>query len=82
MIARVGEEKFVFGTDYPMPCGGEPHEMSMYTECLRGLPLPAELRDRILGGNFELFLNGRPDSGRMITASELVAAAEKSGACS
>jgi hypothetical protein len=53
LICRVGENKFIFGTDFPMPYQGKLHRILDFVTCIRDLPISEELKERIFCGNFE-----------------------------
>lgn len=52
LIRRVGEHKFIFGTDFPMPYEGKLHSLKDFTGTLYQLNIAAELKERILSENF------------------------------
>lgn len=56
LIRRVGENKFVFGTDFPMPYEGKMHCLSDFVGCIQALPFSSELKERIFSGNFEALM--------------------------
>lgn len=53
LIKRVGEDKFIFGTDFPMPYEGKLHKMKDYVDCINGLNLSLEIKEKIFYKNFE-----------------------------
>jgi predicted TIM-barrel fold metal-dependent hydrolase len=53
LVRRVGVEKFIFGTDYPMPSEGKPHRMKDFVDCVNALNLSAEIKENIFFRNFE-----------------------------
>jgi predicted TIM-barrel fold metal-dependent hydrolase len=53
LVRRVGVEKFIFGTDYPMPAEGRPHRMRDFVDCVNRLALPDDVKERIFHKNFE-----------------------------
>jgi predicted TIM-barrel fold metal-dependent hydrolase len=55
---RVGEEKFIFGTDFPMPYEGKMHRINDFVECIMELKISTELKERIFSGNFEALMGG------------------------
>lgn len=71
-VARVGADRFIFGTDYPTPYVGQVHRLADFVDTVRGLPLPAETIEAILGRNVELLLNGRPDRGPGMSAETVI----------
>ena len=73
MVARIGPKKIIFGTDYPTPYAGRMHRMAEFVECIRGLPLDAEVIDGILGTNVRALLGGAADSGPDLTAEAMLA---------
>jgi len=56
LIMRVGEEKFIFGTDFPMPYEGKMHRIKDFVECVMELKISDELKERIFYGNFEALM--------------------------
>jgi len=58
LIQRVGEEKFIFGTDFPMPFEGKLHIMKDFVDCINGLNLASEIKEKIFYKNFEKLLAG------------------------
>lgn len=58
LIKRVGSEKFLFGTDFPMPYEGGMHRMVDFVECFKQLNISEELKEMILHRNFEQLMNG------------------------
>ncbi len=58
LIMRVGEEKFVFGTDFPMPYEGKMHRIKDFVDCIMDLNISEELKERIFFRNFESFMQG------------------------
>jgi uncharacterized protein len=59
LIERVGEDKFIFGTDYPMPFGGTMHKMKDFVECVERLELSDKIKEKIFFKNFEMLLKGK-----------------------
>ncbi len=51
-IMRIGEEKFIFGTDFPMPYEGKMHDLSDFVACINSLSISQELKERIFAQNF------------------------------
>lgn len=70
IIQRVGEDKFIFGTDYPMPFGGKSHRMKDFVECLQSLDLSQETKEKVFFKNIELLLKGR--QSKTIDARDLL----------
>ncbi len=56
LIKRVGEDKFIFGTDFPMPYEGQIHRMKDYVDCINGLSLSQEIKEKIFHENLEKLL--------------------------
>lgn len=59
LIKRVGEDKFIFGTDYPMPFSVKTHRMKDFVDCINKLDLPNEIKEKMFFKNFTYFLKGR-----------------------
>jgi predicted TIM-barrel fold metal-dependent hydrolase len=53
LIRRVGENKFIFGTDFPMPYEGKLHHIGDFVDCIKALNISPELKELIFHGNFE-----------------------------
>ncbi|MCK9603090.1 MAG: amidohydrolase family protein [Candidatus Omnitrophica bacterium] len=56
LVTRVGLNKFIFGTDYPMPFGDSTHRMKDFVDCINNLDLPPEAKEMIFSKNFESFM--------------------------
>ena len=69
-IARLGEDKIIFGTDYPMPFAGKAHRMKDFVECVDALEISPEIKEKIFFRNFEGFLKGK--ARKTIRAAELI----------
>jgi hypothetical protein len=52
-IMRIGEEKIIFGTDFPMPYEGKMHRLKDFVDCIMNLKISNELKEMIFSGNFE-----------------------------
>jgi len=59
LVKRLGQDKIIFGTDYPNPFAGEPHNMKSFVDCILSLNLDDQTKDRILNKNIEILLRGR-----------------------
>ncbi|MBZ0110330.1 MAG: amidohydrolase family protein [Candidatus Scalindua rubra] len=57
LITRLGPNKVIFGTDYPMPYAGVIHQMKDFVECLKNLDLTEDVLEGIFHKNFEIFMN-------------------------
>ncbi len=57
LVTRLGPNKIIFGTDYPMPYAGVIHQMKDFVECLKHLDLTEDVLDSIFCKNFEIFMN-------------------------
>jgi predicted TIM-barrel fold metal-dependent hydrolase len=58
LIRRVGADKFIFGTDFPMPYEGKMHRLKDFTETIKELKISQELKEMIFYSNFMKLLNG------------------------
>jgi uncharacterized protein len=72
IVRRIGPDKIIFGTDYPMPYAGEVHRMKDFVDCIRGLPLDQSVLEGIFAGNFERLLHGRAEPAPMITVQGMM----------
>ena len=70
LIERVGADKFIFGTDYPMPFGNQVHRMKDFVDCILSLELSEDIKEKIFFRNFEALLNGREQ--QTLTAGQLL----------
>lgn len=70
LLERVGTEKFIFGTDYPMPFQRRAHRMKDFTECIRQLRIPQQAKEMIFAENFRNFMH--PRKAPVIKAGELL----------
>lgn len=57
LIRRIGEDKFIFGTDFPMPYEGKMHRMKDYVDTINGLNLSQGIKEKIFSKNLEKLLN-------------------------
>ncbi|HUT59999.1 MAG TPA: amidohydrolase family protein [Phycisphaerae bacterium] len=71
-VERIGRDKVIFGTDYPMPYVGRVHRMKDFVDALRQLDLPGEMLDGIFSGNVQAFLNGRRGLAPGPSAAEIM----------
>lgn len=58
IVRRIGVDKIVFGTDYPMPYAGTVHRMSDFVECMRNLHFSRDELEQVFHANAQRFLNG------------------------
>lgn len=61
LVARVGEDKIIFGTDFPMP--SPPHKlhcMKAFVTQVQQLQLSQEIKEKIFAGNFQQMLSPVP----------------------
>ncbi len=72
MVERIGRDKVIFGTDYPMPYVGRVHRMKDFVDALRQLDLPGEMLDGILSRNVQALLNGRRGLAPGPSAAEIM----------
>ncbi|MBN2273911.1 MAG: amidohydrolase [Bacteroidales bacterium] len=59
LIRRVGENKFIFGTDFPMPYEGKMHRIGDFVDCIKALDISGELKEMIFYVNFENLMKSR-----------------------
>ena len=57
-VERIGQDKIIFGTDYPTPFAGKTHRMVDFVECINKLKLSKEIKEKIFSKNFEKILSG------------------------
>jgi predicted TIM-barrel fold metal-dependent hydrolase len=57
-IRRVGPERFVFGTDYPMPSAGKLHRIWDFVDVIKRICLPDNIERAIFSENCYRLLNG------------------------
>lgn len=53
LIMRIGSEKFLFGTDFPMPYEEGMHRMLDFVDCIQNLSISDELKAMIFHRNFD-----------------------------
>ena len=56
LVHRLGEDKIIFGTDYPMPFAGKVHQMADFVSCIKKLPLEKDVIRKIFSDNFSAIL--------------------------
>lgn len=79
LIGRIGAEKIIFGTDYPMPFAKQIHNMKAFVDCINGLDIGTETKDRIFHRNFELLLEGRTEKTSQAKKDDIIQEALKYG---
>lgn len=57
-ITRIGADKFIFGTDYPMPYTDRPHRMKDFVDAIQGLGLSEKIQRGFFCENFQRLLEG------------------------
>ena len=72
MVKRIGPDRIIFGTDYPMPYGDRPHRMKDFVDCIQKLDLPADTLEGIFHRNLERLLHGSASPEPVITAREMM----------
>ncbi len=73
LVARIGADKIIFGTDYPMPSPGKRlHRMKDFVDCVAGLDFPADVLEGFFHGNVETLLHGRKDSLPTVTLRDML----------
>ncbi len=70
LVDRIGADKIIFGTDYPMPYAGKIHEMKDFVDCIKRINLSDDIKEMIFHKNFETFFSGRTSSTE-VRASDL-----------
>lgn len=61
LVARIGEDKIIFGTDFPMPSPPDPvHNMGSFVEKVKQLQLSQAIKEKIFSGNFQRMLAPAP----------------------
>lgn len=73
LIDRIGPDKIIFGTDYPMPYAGTIHNIKDFVDCIGEIGLSQTTLRGIFKDNFETLLNGRQTKGKDISLAELMA---------
>lgn len=76
MISRIGADKIIFGTDYPMPYAGQSHRMKDFVDCIKDLGLAEDVLEGIFHKNFQKLLDGESSPRQAITVREMM---EKAG---
>jgi len=57
LVSRIGANKIVFGTDYPMPYANKVHQMKDFVDCIKALDLNKKTIADIFSNNFNAFMN-------------------------
>lgn len=57
LIKRVGQNKFIFGTDFPMPYEDKLHEMKDFVHCIQRLKISDKLKEKIFYENLANILS-------------------------
>lgn len=74
LISRIGEDKLIFGTDYPMPSPPHAvHEMKAFVEKIKELPIPSRIKEKIFSKNFKWMMSP-PEKGKqdVISIKEVI----------
>lgn len=58
LVTRIGSNKVIFGTDFPMPYANHPHRMKEFVDAIRGLPVSDDIKRAFFRDNFEHLLHG------------------------
>jgi len=62
MVSRIGEDKIIFGTDYPQPSPPHPvHHMRDFVKVINDLNLSNTVKEKIFSGNFGKLLSSPKD---------------------
>jgi predicted TIM-barrel fold metal-dependent hydrolase len=77
LIERIGPNKIIFGTDYPMPYAGRVHRMKDFVDCIRNLNLPDNIIKGIFKENLGAFLTGDKAKEKEISAIDLLEEIDK-----
>jgi predicted TIM-barrel fold metal-dependent hydrolase len=72
LIERLGADKFIFGTDYPMPFGNQSHRMKDFVDCVASLDIAEDIKEKIFFRNFAVLMNGREH--KTLTAGQMMQA--------
>ncbi|WP_020590153.1 amidohydrolase family protein [Desulfobacter curvatus] len=72
LIRRIGEDKIIFGTDYPMPYSDQVHQMVDFVRCIKKLKIPKKIRKKIFSKNIEKLLYGAPNTVSPISVSNML----------
>jgi len=72
LIDRIGADKIIFGTDYPMPYSGRVHKMKDFVDCMNDLGFSDDLMNKIFNENVGTLLYGRTSSENVINASDML----------
>jgi predicted TIM-barrel fold metal-dependent hydrolase len=59
LIERIGSDKIIFGTDYPMPYAGKVHRMKDFTDCIKSLDIDENIKKDIFSENYKHLFYGR-----------------------
>lgn len=73
IITRIGPDKIIFGTDYPMPYAGKVHKMKEFVDVIRSIDVSDQILADIFHNNFERMLAGNTAAEQVISASDMLA---------
>jgi len=74
LLQRIGTDKVIFGTDYPMPYAGNVHRMRDFVDCICTLGLDERALHGIFYDNVQILLTGERPAQETISAAELAGA--------
>lgn len=73
IITRIGPDKIIFGTDYPMPYAGKVHRMKEFVDVVKSIEVGADVLADIFHNNFLRLLEGDAAAGQTINAKDMLA---------
>jgi len=66
LVSRIGEDKLIFGTDYPMPSPPfAKHNMKEFVEKVKGLSIPDRVKEKIFSKNIRRVIDSTPSDSNV-----------------
>jgi hypothetical protein len=72
LIERIGSDKIIFGTDYPMPYAGKVHKIKDFVDCIKNLDIDENIKTKIFSENYKSMLYGKKGSLDSVNAEDML----------
>ncbi|MDY0360348.1 MAG: amidohydrolase family protein [Desulforegulaceae bacterium] len=72
LIERIGSDKIIFGTDYPMPYAGKVHKIKDFVDCIKNLDIDENIKTKIFSENYKSMLYGKKGSSDSVNAEDML----------
>jgi len=79
IVRRIGNDRIIFGTDYPMPYADRPHRMREFVDVIEQLHLTRDIVRGILCDNVGRLLKSSEPAPEPVTLSAVIHATQQSG---